>query len=115
MQFEKLLSMVENINSSFGGILERIVKDVIDGFDQALKEEFKENLFMTRSVEEIVWGYKDPFLKFLGDFNLPIAAIPKDGMFRLEVTNIMYCMHGMDSNDWSFFYYRRNLATLGQT
>ncbi len=83
MQFEKLQSFANNVNNS---VLKLIIDDVVKGFDEALKDQFKENLFMTRSVEEIVWGYSDPFLKFIADMNLPIAAIPKGGMFSLEVS-----------------------------
>ena len=83
VQFEKLQSLTRNMSNK---ALKLIIDDVIEGFDEALRNEFKENLFLTRTVDEIVWGYSDPFLKFLGDLNLPISAIPKDGKFSLEVS-----------------------------
>ncbi len=82
VQFEKLQALANSMNNK---LLQTLLKDVIAGFDEALRNEFKENLFITKSVDEIVWGYTDPFLKFLSSFNLSVAAIPKDGKFQLEV------------------------------
>ena len=73
--------MVENLPE----IAKKLVDDIIKGLDTALKNEFSENLFMTRSVDEIIWGYEDPFLKYLSQFNLSFLPIPKDGRFSLEV------------------------------
>ena len=43
---------------------------------------------MNRSVEEILWGYHDPLLKFIADMNISLldGILPPDGFFQLEVT-----------------------------
>ena len=43
---------------------------------------------MNRSVEEILWGYQDPLLKFIADMNISLldGVLPSDGFFQLEVT-----------------------------
>ena len=65
--------------------VQEIINDILKGFDEALRTEFKENLFMTQPVDEVVFGYTDPFLKFVADLQLPIQGLPKDGQFAITV------------------------------
>lgn len=77
---------METLPSAFRKPLE----DVISVIMTELKQEFDENLIMTRCVDEVVWGYQDKFLKFVADLTknisfIPPGIIPPDGVFQLEV------------------------------
>ena len=60
---------------------------VLNVLEEQIKNEFNENLIMTRSMDEIVWGYNDSFLAFIRDLNISFIndAIPPGGFFSLEV------------------------------
>ena len=72
--------MVENLPE----MAKKLMDDIIKELNTTLKDEISENLFMTRSVDEIIWGYEDPFLKYLS-LDLSFLPLPKDGSFNLEV------------------------------
>ena len=61
------------------------LKYFINVLNNAIAKEFSETLFMTRTVDEIIFGYQDPLLKFLSDFNIHFLPIPENGVFGLKV------------------------------
>ena len=88
LQFEKLIKMAP----SFPEPIKTIVIDLIKTIITELKVDFSEKLIMTRTVEEILWGYQDPFLKFVADLLANVTFIdlsgvlPPNGVFQLEVS-----------------------------
>ena len=89
LQFEKLIKMAP----SFPEPIKTIVIDLIRTIITELKVDFSEKLIMTRTVEEILWGYQDPFLKFVADLLANVTFIdlsnvlPPNGVFQLEVSS----------------------------
>ncbi|XP_011408057.2 PREDICTED: lysosome membrane protein 2-like [Amphimedon queenslandica] len=85
LQFEKLIKM----SATFPPPINTIVKDLIETIITELSKDFNEKLIMTRPVSEILWGYEDPFLKFVADLlaNVTFLDLTKDlngGFFQLE-------------------------------
>ena len=78
------------MSATFPSPINIIVKDLIDVIIKELNEDFNEKLIMTRPVREILWGYEDPFLKFVSDLlaNVTFIDLSKElngGFFQLEV------------------------------
>lgn len=86
LQFEKLIKM----SDTFPPPINTIIKDLIKTIINELNNDFNEKLIMTRPVSEILWGYEDPFLKFVADLLANVTFIDlgpllNGGYFQLEV------------------------------
>ena len=84
IQLEKLSAKIKTLPSS----LQEEALELLQLLTDAIQITFHENLIMNRSVEEILWGYQDPLLKFIADMNISLldGVLPPDGFFQLEVT-----------------------------
>ena len=76
-------------------MIQLLVKPLILTLTDQLNATFHEQLFITKSAHDLLWGYEDPILHFvedlLNDFGLahllPIA-LPVNGTFGLQVLAI---------------------------
>ena len=84
IQLEKLSAKIKTLPSSF----QEEALELLQLLTDTIQKTFHENLIMNRSVEEILWGYQDPLLKFIADMNISLldGVLPPDGFFQLEVT-----------------------------
>ena len=84
IQLEKLSAKIKTLPS----FLQEEALELLQLLTDTIQSTFHENLIMNRSVEEILWGYQDPLLKFIADMNISLldGVLPRDGFFQLEVT-----------------------------
>lgn len=80
------MNMVRSLPPSF----QELVKQTLSTLESSIEKEFQENLIMTRSIDEIIWGYNDSFLGFIYDLNISLIndALPDGPFFSLEVRKL---------------------------